>query len=206
MYIPNRFLETDAETVFNFIEQNSFATLVSFDGEKPVATHVPLLIEQADENTFYLTGHVARANPHWKLFDETREALAIFAGAHAYISPRWYDVPEQNVPTWNYQSIHVYGKPQIIEEKSRLIDLLGRLIAKFEPNTGYSLETIAPEVVEKLLKGIVGFQIEVSRFEASFKLSQHRPEFHAGVIAGLSENGDENSLAIAEAMKNLSKN
>lgn len=205
MYIPTRFLETDRETILNFVEQNSFAALISFDGEKPIATHIPLLVERAENEQIYLVGHVARANPQWKTFADSNEILAVFAGAHAYISPRWYDVPEQNVPTWNYQSIHAYGKPQIVEEKSALVEMLRRLIAKFEPNTGYDLETISPEIVDKLVKGIVGFRIAVSRFEAAFKLSQHRPEFHAGVIGGLIENADENSLAIAAAMQNLTK-
>ncbi|HEX8399602.1 MAG TPA: FMN-binding negative transcriptional regulator [Pyrinomonadaceae bacterium] len=205
MYIPTRFLETDRETILNFVEQNSFATLISFDGEKPIATHAPLLVEQAENDQIYLVGHIARANPQWKTFAVAEEILAVFAGAHAYISPRWYNMPEQNVPTWNYQSIHAYGKPQIVEEKNALVEMLGRLIAKFEPNTGYDLETISPEIVDKLTKGIVGFRIAVSRFEAAFKLSQHRPEFHAGVISGLIENADENSLAIASAMRNLTK-
>ncbi|HEX8564961.1 MAG TPA: FMN-binding negative transcriptional regulator [Pyrinomonadaceae bacterium] len=205
MYIPTRFLETDRETILNFVEQNSFATLISFDGEKPIATHIPLLVEQTENNQIHLVGHIARANPQWKTFAAAEEILAVFAGAHVYISPRWYDVPEQNVPTWNYQSIHAYGKPQIVEEKNALVEMLGRLIAKFEPNTGYDLETVSPEIVEKLVKGIVGFRIAVSRFEAAFKLSQHRPEFHAGVISGLIENADENSLAIASAMRNLTK-
>lgn len=205
MYIPTRFLETDRETILSFVEQNSFATLISFDGEKPIATHTPLLIEKGEDDRINLVGHIARANPQWKTFDVSEEILAVFAGAHAYISPRWYTEPEQNVPTWNYQSIHAYGKPQIISEKEWLIEFLRRLIAKFEPNTGYSLETVSPEIVDKLVKGIIGFRIAVSRFEAAFKLSQHRPEYHAGVISGLIENGDENSLAIAEAMRNLTK-
>jgi transcriptional regulator len=203
MYIPTRFLETDPETILNFVEQNSFATLISHDGEKPIATHAPLLIEKSENGCVYLVGHIARTNPQWKTFAEAEEILAVFAGAHAYISPRWYPTPEQNVPTWNYQSIHAYGKPQIVEEKSALVEMLGRLIEKFEPNTGYSLKTIAPEVTDGLVRGIVGFRIAVSRFEAAFKLSQHRPEFHAGVIKGLTANGDENSLAIAGAMQNL---
>ncbi|HEX8266463.1 MAG TPA: FMN-binding negative transcriptional regulator [Pyrinomonadaceae bacterium] len=205
MYIPTRFLETDRETILNFVEQNSFATLISFDGEKPIATHIPLLVEQTENEQIYLVGHIARANPQWKTFADSEEILAVFAGAHAYISPRWYDVPEQNVPTWNYQSIHAYGKPQIVEEKNALVEMLGCLIAKFEPNTSYDLETISPEIVGRLVKGIVGFRIAVSRFEAAFKLSQHRPEFHAGVISGLVENADENSMAIAAAMRNLKK-
>jgi transcriptional regulator len=205
MYIPTRFLETDRETILAFVEQNGFATLITFDGEKPIATHAPLLIERAENDQIYLVGHIARANPQWKTFARSEEILAIFPGAHVYISPRWYDLPEQNVPTWNYQSVHAYGKPQIVEEKSVLIELLRHLIAKYEPNSGYDLGTVAPEIIDRLINGIVGFRIAVSRFEAAFKLSQHRPEFHAGVINGLTEKGDENSLAIAQAMRNLSK-
>ena len=145
-----------------------------------------------------------RGNGQWKTFDENKEILLIFAGAHAYISPRWYDKPAENVPTWNYQAIHVYGKPQIFAEKAELFDLLKKTIEKHEPQTGYDFESIQPEIVEKLVTEIVGFRIEIARFEAAFKLSQHRPEFHAGVINNLTENADENSLKIAEAMRRLS--
>ena len=205
MYIPTRFLETDRETILSFVEQNSFAALISYDGEKPIATHLPLLVEKSENGNVYLVGHIARANRQWKTFAQADEVLAVFAGAHAYISPRWYDAPEQNVPTWNYQSVHAYGKPEIVKEKSTLIEMLGRLIERFEPDTGYSLEAVAPEAANNLVRGIVGFRIAVSRFEAAFKLSQHRPEFHHGVINGLTENGDENSLTIAAAMRNLAK-
>lgn len=204
MYIPNRFLETDREAILSFIEQNSFATLVSDDGAKPVATHIPLIVENVGDK-IYLCGHFARANSQWKTFAGEREILAVFTGAHAYISPRWYPAPEENVPTWNYQAVHVYGKPQIIEEKSALVDLLWRLIEKYEPQTGYDRQRLSPEVIDNLIGGIVGFRFEAARFEAAFKLSQHRPEFHAGIIAGLSENGDENSLAVAAAIKKLGR-
>ena len=152
MYIPTRFLETDRETILSFVEQNSFAALISYDGEKPIATHLPLLVEKSENGNVYLVGHIARANRQWKTFAQADEVLAVFAGAHAYISTRWYDAPEQNVPTWNYQSVHAYGKPEIVKEKSTLIEMLGRLIERFEPDTGYSLEAVAPEVTNNLVR------------------------------------------------------
>lgn len=205
MYIPTRFLETDQVTILNFVEQNSFAALISYDGEKPIAAHTPLLVERQENESVHLIGHIARANEQWKTFAKAEETLAVFAGAHAYISPRWYTASLQNVPTWNYQSVHAYGKLQIIENEGELVEMLRRLIAKFEPDTGYELEAISPDIINKLVKGIVGFRIAVSRFEAAFKLSQHRPEFHAGVIEGLTEVGGENSLAIAQAMRALTE-
>ena len=205
MYIPAYFRESNQERIFEFIEENNFAALVSFDGEKPLATHLVLRIAPDSNEKLFLEGHMARANAQWQTFNTDKEILAIFSGAHSYISPRWYPEPDKNVPTWNYQSIHVYGKPQIIESESELRGLLERLVGQFENGTDYKLENLPADYFQKLMRGIVGFRIEVTRIEAAFKLSQHRPETHPGVIAGLTDNADENSLAIAEAMRQASQ-
>lgn len=113
MYIPKYFKVTNDNEIWDFVQNNSFGTIVSTINEKPIATHLPLqLVKEAD--TYYLTGHMAYGNPQWRTFENCDEVLVIFQGPHAYISSSWYE--EENVPTWNYQAIHLYGKAQILSE------------------------------------------------------------------------------------------
>ncbi|MEP6925835.1 MAG: FMN-binding negative transcriptional regulator [Pyrinomonadaceae bacterium] len=206
MYTPNRFQAANNTEILELIRQNPFAALISFDGEKPVASHLPIEVEQMEDGRLFLTGHMARANSQWQKFDENLEVMAIFTGAHAYISPRWYSEPLKNVPTWNYSAVHVYGKPRLIHEPQELLDLLKKLIDRYENGTTYKLEFVTPEVPEQLVKAIVGFRIEVTKIEATFKLSQHHRDLahYTNVIAELEKRGDENSLAVARAMRKIS--
>ena len=199
MHIPKLYREEDQAKILEFIRQNDFAVLVSHDGEKPVASH--LLMEVVEEGeTLYVNGHMSRANSHWKTFEKNPEVLAIFHGAHTYISPTWYN--HVNVPTWNYQSIHVYGKPRIITEHDEAYSLLKRLVDRYETSGHYKLETLPQDFVEKEIKGIVAFQVEVTRFEANYKLSQNRKdEDHANIITQLEERTDDLSHRVAEAMR-----
>ncbi len=207
MYIPRPFQENNQQIIFDFISQNSFATLVTFDGEKPIATHLLLEPVYNAGGKLFLEGHMARANPQWRTFDGEKEILAIFSGAHTYISPRWYDAPERHVPTWSYQAVHVYGRPQVIENTDELYALLKRLVEKFEQNTSYKLETVAPEITNNLIKGITGFRIEATRVEAAFKLNQTQDnETYENIIAELEKRDDENSHLIATAMRELRQN
>ena len=206
MYTPSRFEANNNAEILELIRQNPFAAVVSLDGEKPVATHLPIELEETKDDRLFLTGHLARANSQWRTFDENREVMVIFTGAHAYISPRWYGEPLKNVPTWNYSAVHVYGKPHLIHEPSELLGLLKKLVNRYEAGTSYKMEVVAPEVLEQLVKAIVGFRIEVTKIEATFKLSQHHRNFahYANVIAELEQQGDENSLAVANAMREIS--
>lgn len=210
MYIRSPHREEDTAKVLDFIRQNEFATLISYDGQKPVATHLLLSAGQTERGEIFLEGHLARANPQWKTFDETSEVLAIFFGPHAYLSPTWYENPETSVPTWNYISAHVYGKPRIVDDQKELLELMKRLVGKYEPasaTSGYRLETLPPDYLEKQLKGIVGFRIEVTKIESSFKLAQTlSPASYENVIAELGKREDENSKKIAEAMRQRTKN
>ena len=199
MYIPKLYREEDRAKILEFIRQNDFAVLVTHDGEKPVASH--LLMEVGEEGeTLFINGHMSKANSHWKTFEKNSEVLVIFHGAHTYISPTWYN--HVNVPTWNYQSIHVYGKPRIITEHDEAYSLLKRLVDRYETSGHYKLETLPQDFVEKEIKGIVAFQVEVTRFEANYKLSQNRKdEDHANIINRLEERTDDFSREVAEAMR-----
>ena len=204
MYIPGRYKELDPEVIEQFLRDNDFATLVSLDGERPIATHLLVEFQRRDDGSQVLNGHMARANKQWQTFEAGREVLTIFSGPHTYISPRWYN--HTNVPTWNYMAVHVYGTPRVITEHSELFALLKRLVDKHEGDSGavppYRIESLPAEFRTKQMQAIVGFQIEISRIEASFKLSQNRDqESYDNVLVELYRRTDDNSLAVAEVMK-----
>jgi transcriptional regulator len=143
---------------------------------------------------------MSKSNPLWKTFEKNPEVLVIFQGPHTYISPTWYN--HVNVPTWNYQAVHVYGSPRIVTDYDVVYQLLSRLVARNEGEASYRLETLPQDFVEKEMKGIVAFQIEVTRIEANYKLSQNRDDqdYH-NIVARLDERQDEMSHGVAEAMK-----
>lgn len=199
MYIPKLYREEDRGKILEFLRQNDFATLVTYDGEKPVASHLLMGI-LGDGETLFVNGHMSRANPQWKTFENNAEVLVIFQGPHTYISPTWYN--HINVPTWNYQSVHVYGKPRIITDYDEAYDLLKRLIDRYESNSHYRLASLPRDFVEKEIKGIVAFQIEVTRIEGNYKLSQNRKdEDYANIIVQLEKREDDLSHGVAEAMR-----
>ena len=199
MYIPKLYREEDKAKILEFIRQNDFAMLVTHDGEKPVASH--LLMEVIEEDkTIFVNGHMSKANAQWKTFEKNPEVLVIFHGPHTYISPTWYN--HVNVPTWNYQSVHIYGKPRLITEHHETYGLLKRLIDRHESNSPYKLETLPQDFVEKEMKGIVAFQIEVTRIEANYKLSQNRDdENYRSIVSHLEERTDDLSQGVADAMR-----
>ena len=199
MYIHKLYREEDRAKILEFLRQNEFATLVTYDGERPVAGHLLMeLVEDGDH--LYINGHMSKANSLWKTFEKNIEVLVIFQGPHTYISPTWYN--HVNVPTWNYQSVHVYGKPRLITDHSEAYKLLKRLIDRHETNSPYKLETLPQDFVEKEMKGIVAFQIEATRIEANYKLSQNRDdENYRSIVSHLEERTDDLSQGVAEAMR-----
>ena len=197
MYVPKMFKVTDLEEIHAFIEGNSFATLVTTEKGKPIATHLPLEMKKQGED-YYLTGHLAYGNRQWRTFDT--EVLAIFQGSDAYISSSWYE--QEEVPTWNYQAVHVYGQATIIEKKE-LIEDLTLMLTKYEENREHPVlwDTLSSELLEKELKGIVGFKIKVNEIQAAYKLSQNRnnKDFR-NIIEQLRYEGNQKSEQIAKEM------
>ena len=199
MYIPKLYREEDREKIIEFLKQNNFPALVSHDGEKLTATHLPVEIIESEEGALTVLGHMSRANSQWKSFGE-QEVLLIFQEAHTYISPRWYN--HVNVPTWNYMMVHVYGRVRAVEGEE-LHSLLSQLVRSHEAGTSYRLENLPEEFVQKEMKGVFGFALEVTRIDAGYKLSQNRnDEDHENIVHELEGRGDENSLGIAKEMKN----
>ena len=199
MYISKLYREEDREKILVFLKQNEFATLVTYDGEKPTASHLLMEVVEDGERLF-VNGHMSRANPLWKTFEKNPEVLVIFQGPHTYISPTWYN--HVNVPTWNYQAVHVYGSPRIVTDHAEAYNLLSKLIKRHEAENQYKLETLPQDFVAKEMKGIVAFQIEATRIEANYKLSQNRnDEDYHNIVSRLEERDDEMSHGVAEAMK-----
>ncbi len=206
MYLPSHFRTEDFETLAACIEDNSFATLITFDGAAPFATHLPLLFDKSRGERGTLAGHVALGNAQWKhlqnLQENGGEVLAIFHGPHAYISPSWYEA-EEAVPTWNYVAVHAFGTPRLLND-TELAAQLRAMVQKFEsafsqPWTGESQD----DYQAKLRRGIVGFDIEITRLEGKWKLSQNRPEADRHkVIAALQNSPHDDDRAIAKLMKN----
>lgn len=200
MYIPKYFKITNFDEIWEFIQKNSFGTIVTSNQGKPIATHLPLeLHKQGDD--YYITGHMANANPQWKTFeDDNATALVMYQGPHAYISSSWYK--SENVPTWNYQSVHVYGTASIMSEQELQEDLR-LLLQKYEKHRKNAVlwENLSPQT-KKQIKGIVGFKIKVQEVEAAYKLSQNRNEedYH-NIINKLYEEDNINSHQMAEVMK-----
>ncbi|MDN3677400.1 FMN-binding negative transcriptional regulator [Flavobacterium paronense] len=199
MYIPELYKNEKQEDIQNFIHQNGFGILINQTNGKLWATHIPLLLEEKDGKQF-LVGHVSKENPQADSFKTNDAVLAVFSGAHSYISSSWYD--HENVPTWNYLAVHVYGKVQLhsLEES---IQALKRLVDKYEAKSE------KPVRVEDLSKktmlqarGIVSFEIEITAIEAKKKLSQNRDDKnYQNIISKLENSNDYQSIEVAKEMK-----
>ena len=201
MYIPAYFHNKDNDDVKDFIHANGFAILVSEVNGRPWATHIPMILDKSADNRDILTGHISKANRQWKDFKSNREVLAIFNGPNAYISSSWYD--HENVPTWNYIAVHVYGKIRITRGDI-LKEHMSKLVDRYESGMEkpVSLSGMSEGYLEKELKGIVGFEIEISDIQAVKKLSQNRDEYNKDrIISELERRGDAGSLEIAALMR-----
>ncbi|GAC1567242.1 MAG: FMN-binding negative transcriptional regulator [Ktedonobacteraceae bacterium] len=202
MYVPEHFREDDKAVLQAFIRDHSFGILVTQGEDAPFATHLPFLFD-ADASPYgTLQAHMARANPQWHSFSNKQEALVIFQGPHAYVSPSWYDVV-WSVPTWNYATVHAYGVPRLIEDNAVLYAQLKTLIeiheAQFEQPWGFQLPE---EYIQKMMRSIVGFTLEITRLEGKFKMSQNRtPNEQEKVIAAL----QDNSADVAQIMTDLKR-
>ena len=202
MYIPKAFCEDDPALLHDLMQRYNFAALVTQHEGAPFATHLPFILDTARGPHGTLLAHMARANPQWHDFAEGREALVIFQGAHAYISPALYEVTP-SVPTWNYAIVHAYGVPQVIEDRDRLYTLLERLVDTHEAarTPPWRME-LPDDYLDRMMRAIVGFEIPITRLEGKLKLSQNRPEGdRRRVVAELSESDDILSVEMAEMMR-----
>jgi len=201
MYVPSAFTVAELGRLHDFIEQHSFGILVTPDNGTAVASHLPFLLDRQAAPNGILTSHIARANPQWQ-FGDVSEALAIFPGPHAYISPTWYEA-DKVVPTWNYIAVHAYGRLTWIEEAEPLRAILEATVDTYERSqpAPWKFEA-SDEFFGKMMKQIVGFQIEITRLEGKWKLNQNHPsERREKVVRALRAKTSENAQAIADAMQ-----
>ena len=200
MYIPELYKNENREEIEYFIHQNGFAILVNQTQGKLWATHTPLLLETREDGKLILTGHISKANPQALSFNDNDEVLAIFSGAHTYISSSWYD--HENVPTWNYLAVHVYGKVRVYNHEEAL-DFLKKLVDKYEAKSKnpVRVENLSEKTMREA-RGIVAFEIEITNLEAQKKLSQNRDDKnYRNIITELEKTKENQALAVAEAMK-----
>ena len=204
MYLPPHFdRSADAAALDALIARDPFVTLVSQHEGAPMATHLPVLARR-DGDGLYLRGHWARPNPQWPSITG-QTVLAIVHGPHAYVSPRWYPDPMRAVPTWNYAIAHLYGPIRLVTDEHELLALVDALARRFETGPApWRLADTEP-AAQRMVAGIVGFELTATRVELKHKLSQnHVPGRVAGAIAGLRAEGgaagDEVATLMAAAL------
>lgn len=202
MYNPKHFQVEDLAELHAMVEKFNFATLVTQHAGAPFATHLPLQLDRARGPLGALIGHVSRANPQWQHLAAGQPALAIFQGPHAYISPSWYH-SAPNVPTWNYLAAHATCAARIVDDPAELRAMLGRLVDTHEAGFEHPWRMDLPEdYLDRMLRGIVGFELAIERLEGKHKLSQNRSaDDRAGVIAALAGSPDPAAAGIGELMR-----
>ena len=196
MYIPTQFRESDVPTIHAAIRAAGLATLVTTGPDGLLATPLPLLLDPEPAPYGTLLGHVARANPQWRRGAAEGEALAMFAGPDAYVTPSWYATKRATgkvVPTWNYVAVHAYGTVEFIEDTDWLLGLVTRLTTHHEGkrDSPWAVADAPPDFTQSQLKGIVGVRLTIARLEGKWKMSQNRTaEDRAGVVEGLRADGN----------------
>ena len=200
MYIPKHFEEKDTAVMLEFMQEFNFAAIVNSAKKRYWATHLPFIVIQRTEKII-LRAHMAKANPQWASFREGEEVLVIFQEPHAYISPSLYE-NKVSVPTWNYIAVHAYGVPRLLPTREERIKLLEESFEVFESSFKKQWDTLPADYRDDLLEGIVAFEIEVTRIEGKFKLSQNRTEGdRERIVQNLGKSDEKVKSDIARFMK-----
>jgi len=201
MYVPKHFegAESDAREI---MAAHSWALLTTTDADgAPLTTHLSLLWRAEGGPQGSLIGHMARANPHWRLFACGTPSLALFWGPHAYVSPTWY-TPGAKVPTWNYVTVHAWGRVEIVNETAGALAILADLARAYEGEAGWTLGALPPGNAEAQTRGIVALRMPIERLETKLKLSQNRDASdRAQVAAKLEASADQDARATARWMR-----
>jgi len=201
MYLPQQFNSKNNSDAIDLMRQHPFASLISVDEAGfPFVSHIPLHLEVRDAG-LVLWGHVAKPNPHWRYLLERPQALVTFLGPHAYLSPRVY--PDlTRVPTWNYLAVHCKVSARLVEDPVEKDTLLKKLIGEHEPAYAAQWRSLGEDYQQKMLAGIVGFELTVSEVQCKLKLNQHRPEATETTKA-LYARGGENEQSLVRWMDRL---
>jgi transcriptional regulator len=204
MYIPDLYKNEDKEAIRTFLKANAFGILINQTNGKLCATHIPLELDNNRNGEQVLMGHISKENPQWTAFESDDQVLAVFTGPHAYISSSWYD--HENVPTWNYSAVHVYGKIKIIEGNA-VIDSLTKLVDKYEQNSKCPVRVA--DLSKKTMmqaRGIVAFEIKIEEIQAQTKMSQNRDDKnYSNIISELEKTESPQSMAVAKEMAKYRK-
>ncbi len=207
IYIPAHFNEPDVQGMQRLMQRAPFATLISAVHNDVQVTHLPLLIDSNRGDRGVLTGHMARANPHWQCLRDVPMGthLAIFHGPHRYITPSWYDV-HPSVPTWNYAVVHARGSCQLIDDPDALLRLTAAMTERFERENGTHWRAPEdPDYLHKMAGHIVGFELTILELQGKFKLSQNRtPQDRHQVISALEQSASPGDAELIELMRSRS--
>ncbi|MGE8098823.1 FMN-binding negative transcriptional regulator [Pseudomonas fluorescens] len=206
MYTPSAFAIEDLPALHQQILDTRLAILVTHGEQGLQASHVPLLLspEQGPNGTLY--GHLARANPQWQELEAGAEALVIFAGADAYVSPSYYPSKADHgkvVPTWNYVAVHAYGNAEVFSDAHRLRNVVSALTDRHERDRTqpWKVDDAPAHYIDGMLKAIVGFALPIQRLEGKRKLSQNRSTADiTGVREGLIASANPHDQALAHLM------
>ena len=206
MYRPDHFRVDDLAEMHALMRARAFATLISAGAPGLCATHLPTVLKSEGEFGA-IECHLARANPHWKDLAEGGEALMIFQGPEAYITPNWYATKAETgkaVPTWNYIAVHAYGRPQVMQDKEWLRRHVGELTTQQEAHEPHPWKiTDSPEsYIDVMLRGIVGFRFDIDRIEGKWKMNQNRElRDRVGTADGLEQRAVGEDTAVAAVMR-----
>jgi transcriptional regulator len=204
MYTPEIYKNENPESIRTFLKENSFGILINQTNGKLCATHIPIELEINADGKEILQGHISKLNPQAEGFTENDQVLAVFSGPHSYISSSWYD--HENVPTWNYIAVHVYGRIRITNETAT-IESLKKLVDKYEANSEnpVRVENMSAKTMREA-RGIIGFEIEIDEIQATKKLSQNRDDHnYTNIISELEKTENTQSIAIAKEMSKCRK-
>jgi transcriptional regulator len=201
MYLPPHFKSDDRAMAALLMREHAFASLISIDDAGlPFVTHLPLHLEDR-EGEFFLLGHCARPNPHWRYLQARPTAVATFLGPHAYQSPKVY--PDlARVPTWNYLAVHCTVTATLVDDPLSKERLLKKLIGDHEPPYAEQWRNLGEEFAHKMLAGIMAFELKVVDLQCKLKLNQHRREAHAAMRAGYA-NGNDDERELGQWMDRL---
>lgn len=206
MYVPPAFRQTDLPALHREIGNCRLATLVSHGENGLQASHLPLLLRPEEGRYGTLYGHLARANPHWQVLAEGTEALVMFNGPDAYVSPSWYPAKAEHgkvVPTWNYIAVHAYGRAEVFDDAERLRSLLAGLTERHESPRPqpWAVDDAPQDYIAGMLRAVVGFALPIERLEGKWKLGQNRSEAdRRGVHDGLANSTDPRDRDLAQRM------
>lgn len=199
MYVPASFAETNRQLATDLIAKYPLGVLFTAGSSGLFSSTIPFQFRINDNNKQFLVAHLARANPHWKDLDNLEECLVVFSGAHNYVTPDWYPtkkITHKVVPTWNYETVQVRGKPRIIESGDWIAQQVSELTNVNERNrlNPWKVSDAPADFIENQLKAIIGLEIEITDIKGKWKMSQNRPiDDINGVVEGLSNSSDLHS-------------